>query len=217
MKTSSTVRPTAHLVPLPVTTVLREASVRVWYELDRCLAAGAIFLATTIPAAVAALARQSALAALLLALPLASAPGLALFAHRVVRGERPRLRLLLHHDVLLSGSLLGSALLSGWMLPRGGASTAVGCLLAALLLVSAPYALAYGAVRGFRGARVWRAAAVLVALRPSWALGLLAIGCLGWFAVAASGGVLALLVPVWVLALGASLVTSLPDEKWAPP
>ena len=72
-----------------------------------------------------------------------------------------------------------------------------------------PSAFAYGAVRERHGLRALRGGLILVAMRPGWALTLAALGCLGGFAVAASGGVLLPVVPPLLLTIAATQTAEL--------
>jgi hypothetical protein len=85
-------------------------------------------------------------------------------------------------------------------------------LLGAALLLVAPSALAYGAVRGRRGWSALRGGLILAVYRPVWALTLVALGCLGGFAVVASAGVLAPAVPPLLLTIAATQTAALLDE-----
>jgi hypothetical protein len=184
-----------------------------WHELPRAIAAGACFLASAVPFAVAAVAGAPGWIPALATVPPALAlTGLARFAAATARGDRPRLALLLDVDPVLALVLAGGGSLAGIALASGGGAALAGGLGAAVLLLVLPYALAYGALRGRRGLRAVRGAAILVAYRPAWALTLVALGCLGGFAVVASAGVLALVAPPLLLTVAAVQTAALLDE-----
>ncbi|RCG29107.1 hypothetical protein DQ384_22500 [Sphaerisporangium album] len=193
--------------------LVRRGALGFWHELPRCVVAGALGLATAAPLLVAMIA---ALPDWILAAttvpPALALTGLVRFAAAVARGDGPRLATLREVDPALALLLAGGVSLAGLALNSGGGAALAGAAGAAGLLLVFPYALAYGALRGRRGLRAVRGGAILVAFRPSWALTLVAMGCLGGFAAAASAGVLAAVVLPLLLAITASQTLGLLDE-----
>ncbi|MEV6979896.1 hypothetical protein AB0M95_01325 [Sphaerisporangium sp. NPDC051017] len=193
--------------------LVRRGALRFWDELPRSVAAGALGLATAAPLVVAMIA---ALPDWILAVttvpPALALTGLVRFAAAVARGDGPRLAVLRELDPALAVLLAAGVSLAGLGLTSGGGAALAGAAGAAALLLVFPYALAYGALRGRRGLRALRGGAILVAFRPSWALTLVAMGCLGGFAAAASAGVLAAVVLPLLLAITASQTIGLLDE-----
>ncbi|MFC6081266.1 hypothetical protein [Sphaerisporangium aureirubrum] len=184
-----------------------------WRELPRSAAAGAFFLATAVPLTVAiVVAAPVAIIAAATVPPSLALTGLARFAAATARGDGPRLAALRRIDPVLAALLAGGVSLAALALAAGGAAEVGGAAGCAGLLLVFPYALAYGALRDRRGLAALRGGAILVAFRPSWALTLVALGCLGGFAVAASTGVLAAVAVPLLLAVTASQTLGLLDE-----
>lgn len=203
---TAVIDPTRHAATLPW--LLRSAAVASWFDLPRVMAVCALWLASLAPVVVAALTGVWWLVGIS-TLPAALVlTGLSRVAASIVRGERSRVRDVFRGDAVLALTLSG--LLT---VPLGlVASTdlqVVGYLAAAVTLVLAPYALAYGAMRDKRGIMAWRGALILVAFRPSWALTLLSVAMLGAFAIAATAGTLGLLVPMIVSVFANTLVARL--------
>ncbi len=193
----------------PMTPIVARTSRFFWAELHRCLLAGGVLVLTAAPAAITAWWGLLPAAAALLVLPMVTATGLARFCAALARGDRPGLRVLARVDVVL-GLVLTLAVLGGLVLAaRPGLTGIVGQVWAAMILLVLPWVLSYGAVRGRTGPGAVRGGLLLVVLRPSWALTVLALGCLAAFATAASAGVLALLAPAWTLAITCAGVTTL--------
>jgi hypothetical protein len=184
-----------------------------WHELPRCVAAGAFGFAAAAPLVVAivAAAPDWILAAATVP-PALALTGLARFAAALARGDGPRLAMLRQIDPALALLLAGGVSLAGLGLASGGAAALAATVGAAGLLLVFPYALVYGALRGRYGLRALRGGAILVAFRPSWAFTLVALGWLGGFAVAASAGVLAAVVPLLLLAITAVQTIALLDQ-----
>lgn len=199
--------------PLPAYTLAAQGSRLAWSELHRLIVVGAFVAASTAPSVVAALLQRPIVALVSLVLPATTAMGAARFADELVQGNRPRLLAVRRHDVRL-GILLAAALSVASLLasPRSGAP-AVGYVLFACIALLTPYALAYSAARERYGLAAWRGAVILVALRPSWALTLLALGCISAFAVVASWGVLGLVVPPWLFTIASCAVRRLLQEN----
>jgi len=135
--------------------------------------------------------------------PLLALTGVAAFAAQVARGDGPSLGALRRVDPVLALvlSVGGLALLAPW-----------GVAPAAAVLIVGPYALAYGAVRGRRGLAALRGGVILAAYRPAWALTLTGLTVVSAFAVAASAGVLALIVAPLLLAVAARQTATLLAE-----
>ena len=198
---------------LSLLALLRRAAVGFWHEIVRALLVGLVTLVCTAPVVLATAAGAPFWLVGLTGLPLALAlTAAASFAAAIARDERASLRALGRIDPLLAviGTVL--AAVSGAALGAPGSFPLLGAALAAVLLLVSPLALGYGAVRQRRGVAAFRGGLILAAYRPSWTLSLLAIACLGGFAVAASAGVLMLVVPVLSLTIGATLIgTELAD------
>jgi hypothetical protein len=184
-----------------------------WHELLRCIVAGAFGLAAAAPLVVAiVVAAPNWILAATTVPPALALTGLVRFAAAVARGDGPRLAMLRQIDPTLALLLAGCVSLAGLGLTSGGAAALAGAVGGAGLLLVFPYALTYGALRGRHGLQALRGGAILVAFRPSWAFTLVAMGCLGGFAVAASAGVLAAAVLPLLLAITASQTIGLLDE-----
>jgi hypothetical protein len=195
---------------LSLPALLRRASVDLWHALPRTLVAGLVLIAATVPLAVALIVAAPAWLVALAGVPVALAlTGLATFSAAVARGERPGIRMLARVDPILTVVLAAAAGLVALSLATPGSWQLVGVVGAAVLLLVAPVALAYGAVRGKRGVAALRGGLILVSFRPSWALTLLAISCLGGFLAAASAGVLLLIAPALVLTSACAVVSAL--------
>ncbi|ETK34973.1 hypothetical protein [Microbispora sp. ATCC PTA-5024] len=193
--------------------LVRRGALMLWHELPRSAVAGALGLAAAVPLAVAAAAGLPAWILAVTTVPPALAlTGLVRFAAAVARGDGPRLAALREIDPVLALALAAGVWPAGLGLASAGAAATAGAVAAAALLLVMPYALAYGALRGRRGLGALRGGAILVAFRPSWALTLAGLGCLGGFAVAASAGVLAPVMPPLLLAIASSQVAGLLDE-----
>ncbi|MEO3928440.1 hypothetical protein ABGB07_31900 [Micromonosporaceae bacterium B7E4] len=196
----------------PLPWLVKRGLLALWRELPVALVAGALTLAAAIPLAVAAgtaapgwlLAGTTVPAALGLT-------GLAHFAAGVADGDATRMRGL-RLDPVLALVLAGGGTLAGLGLSVGGVAALAGAAGAAVLLVVAPLALAYGGVRGRTGLAALRGGTILAAVRPSWALTLLALGVLGGFAAVASLGILAIAVLPLLATVASSVVAGLVEE-----
>ncbi|GAA1011815.1 hypothetical protein Aple_013300 [Acrocarpospora pleiomorpha] len=184
-----------------------------WHELPRCLAAGVFGLAAAVPLLVAILAAAPTWMLAAATVPIALAlTGLARFAAALACGDGPRLAMLRQVDPALALLLAAGVSLAGFGLASGGAAALAATLGAAGLLLVFPYSLVYGALRGRYGLQALRGGAILVAYRPSWAFTLVGLGWLGGFAVAASTGVLAVVVLPLLLAITATQTLALLGE-----
>jgi hypothetical protein len=193
----------------------RRATVALWHELPRAVLAGGAVLLAAAPGAVAvAVSAPAAIVAAALVPPALALTALAHVAAAVVRGEKSVPRGV---DPVLGLLLAGGAALAGLGLAAGGAAAVAGALAAAGSLLVFPYALAYGALRGRRGPGALRGGLILVAYRPVWALTLLGLGVLGAFAAVATAGVLAPVLPPWLLTVAATQVAALLEEIDARP
>ncbi|GAA0384825.1 hypothetical protein Acor_47960 [Acrocarpospora corrugata] len=184
-----------------------------WHELPRSVVVGVIGLASAVPlmASVIVAAPAWMLAAATVP-PSLALTGMARFAAAAVCGDGPRLALLRRLDPVLALLLAAGLSLAGLGLASGGGAALAGTVGCAGLLLVFPYALAYGAIRGRYGLTALRGGAILVAFRPSWAFTLVGLGWLGGFAVAASTGVLAVVVLPLLLAITGVLTVALLDE-----
>jgi hypothetical protein len=192
---------------LSLSALLRRATVGFWHEIVRALLVGLVTLVCSAPMVLATVAGAPVWLVGLATLPLAIAlTGASSFATAIARDERASLRALGRIDPVLAvvGTLL--AAVSGAALGAPGSFPLLGAALAAVLLLVSPFALEYGAVRQRSGFAAIRGGLILAAYRPSWTLSVLAIACLGGFAVAASAGVLMLVAPVFLLTVGAALI-----------
>jgi hypothetical protein len=204
---STTLTPVA---PLPW--LVKRGVLALWHELPRCLVAGALALTTAVPFAVAALAGTPGwLLAITTVPPALALTGLARLIAAVSRADGVAMRTV-RVDPVLAIALAGAASLAGGGLTTSGTAAIAGAALAAVLLLVGPLALAYGAARDRHGLRALRGGVILAAFRPSWTITLLALGCLGGFIVAASLGILAIVVLPLLFAIGSSLVTGLLEE-----
>lgn len=195
---------------LPLLT--RAGAVRCWHELPRTLVAGLLVALAAGPLALAAGAGAPPWMVALTLVPVALAlTGLARFAAAVARGDTAPLALLRRVDPVLAAVTAAGVALSAAVSTVDGLA-AVGAVGAAALAFVLPSAFAYGAVRDRRGLRALRGGLILAAMRPGWALTLAALGCLGGFAVAASGGVLLPVVPPLFLTIAAAQASALLDH-----
>jgi hypothetical protein len=199
---------------------LRRSVVLTWLELPRVIAVSLGWAVTLVPLAAAIVVGAPWWIGALASLPGAlAATGVATFAAAVRRGEKPAVRVAFGVDPVLGGSFSLVGGVAAGAISAGGVIAIAGFAIAAAGLVLAPVALAYGAVRGRRGLVAWRGGAILTAYRPGAALTVLAIACLGGFAVAATMGALVVFVPVLVGTFASAVVASLLesiDELSAP-
>ncbi|MGX5681195.1 hypothetical protein [Schumannella luteola] len=187
---------------------LRSSAVATWRELPRAAAVGAILLAASAPAVLAGLTGAPSWLLTLSAFPVALlTTGLARVGSAIADGGRASIRDLGRVDAVLALVLLATAVGAAWLVSQDGAPQLVGFVVAGVGLAVLPRALAYGAVRGRSGLGALRGGAILAAYRPGTTLTLLSLGVIGAFAVAATLGTLALVVPV-LLATFAARVTS---------
>jgi len=205
-----------------MTTVLATASVPrlatrgavlLWHELPRGLAAGGAWLAAALPLVLASVAGAPGWILAAATVPPALAlTGLAAFAATVARGDGPRLALLRRADPVLALFVAAGASLAGAGLTAGGPAALSGGVGGAVLLLVAPYALAYGALRDRHGLAALRGGAILVAFRPAWAFALVLCCGAGGLVTVASAGILAVVVLPLLLAVAASMTAALLDE-----
>ncbi len=187
--------------------LVRRGALAVWYELPKALAAGALTLASAVPLGVALLAGAPGwLVAVTTVPPALALTGLARFTADLLGPDRVTLRALGRLDPVLAGGLAAAGWLATVLPPWAGA------VAGALLLLVAPVALAYGAVRDRTGPAAVRGGLILVAYRPVWALTVLALGVLLGFAAVASVGVLAVVALPLLGAIAAAVVTGLLDD-----
>lgn len=192
--------------------LLKRSTVLSWSELPRIAALGLISLVGALPLIASIVFQAPVWMSAIATLPLTLlATGLSRFAVIVWRGGKPRVADGLRFDPVLAVTLWIAFAVLACALSLGGVATIVACVLAAVVLVAAPYALAYGALRDRRGFAAWRGAFILVAYRPSWALTALATTCIAGFVVAASAGALALIVPCMIAVFTCSMVAQLLD------
>jgi hypothetical protein len=189
---------------------LRRSVVLTWLELPRVIAVSLGWALTLVPLAAAIVVGAPWWIGALASLPGALATtGVAVFAAAVWRGEKPAVRVAFGLDLVLGGSFSVVGGVAVATIAAGGVVAIAGFAIAAAGLVLATFALAYGAVRGRRGLVAWRGGAILAAYRPSAALTVLAVACLGGFAVAATMGALVVFVPVLVGSFASAVAASL--------
>jgi hypothetical protein len=186
--------------------LIRRAATAFWFESPTALLGGLILGVSLSPLVIlAAVSAPAALLAVATLPPSLALTGLAHWAAGTAAGERPRVRGLLRLDPVLALIMAGAFSAAGFAISVGSIWLPVGIVVAAILALVFPSALTYGAVRGRSGAMAIRGGAILVAYRPSWGLTMLALAVLCGFAVAASAGVLLLVVPALVLTIGCAV------------
>ena len=188
----------------------RRAVVALWHELPITLLAGTVEAITAIPVLIALFTAAPPWIVAIAAFPLAlMMTSLSRFVAAVARSERPRLLTLTRVDPVLAiaGTLAVAAI--GLALDGPGSWPLAGAVGAAVLLLTTPLILAYAAMRGRSGFAALRGGLILVGYRPGWALSLSALACLGGFVVAASAGVLLVVVPTVVLVIADAAVGGL--------
>jgi hypothetical protein len=200
---------TVHSGSAPLPWLVLRGWLAFWHELPRSLAAGALTVGSAAPFAVAALfgAPVWLLAATTLP-PALALTGLAGFVGGISRFERASLRL----DPVLALVLAAGSAVAGFGLAAGGPVAWLGAAVGAALLLVGPLGLAYGTLRGRYGLSALRGGLILAVYRPLWSVTVLALGCLGFFAAAASAGVLAVAVVPLYLSVAVSVVRQLLDE-----
>jgi hypothetical protein len=190
--------------------LVKRGALALWHELPRSFVGGALVLAAAVPFGAATVTGAPGWLIATTTMPVALAlTGLAQVTAAAVRGERARI---LRLDPALAVFIAGASSLAGLGLTAGGPAAVLGAAGAAALLLIVPLALAYGAVRGRSGLAAVRGGVILAAFRPSWALTLLALSVIGGFAIAASVGVLGLVVLPLLLAIAGSLVTAMLED-----
>lgn len=192
---------------------IRRGLVETWRELPHVVVAGLLGSLAIAPLAVAALAAAPGWMLALTVLPAAlGATVLAGFAGRVRRAEGLTRAAYTGVDPVLALLLAAATIVAGVLLTTPGTMQLAGAVLAALVLVVALPALAYGAVRGRRGLAALRGGIILALLRPGWTLTLAAFVVLAAFAVVASAGVLAVVAGPFLLGVAVSMTDVLLDE-----
>lgn len=197
----------AQQVTLPAS--LKQAAVLTWHELPRVIAVSALWVLALVPVAVAVLAAPWWIVALSTVPVAMLTTGLSRYAVGVQRGQRPRIREVFGVDPVLAIGIVAILTLAERLVAAGGGLEIAGFVLAAVVAFVAPMVLAYGSVRGASGLRAIRGGAILALYRPSVALTVLSLGCIGGFIVVASAGVLALVVPVVLAVFATAVVTAL--------
>ena len=192
--------------------LFRQSLALTWGELGRLIVIGAVTAATVLPLVAAVLVGSWWLIAPAALPPCLAGAGLAQVAGRVVAGGPATRKDLLRADPVLGTSFAVASVAAAALIGRGGGLAVAGEIAAGLLLLIAPSVLAYGAVRGRTGLAAWRGGLLLVAYRPSWALTVLGTGVLGGFAIAATAGVLVVVVPALVLIFATAVVATLLAE-----
>lgn len=191
---------------LALPALLRSSAVSTWRELPRVVAAGAVALATSAPLLVASIGDAPAWMLVLAGFPPAlAATGLARIGAAIARGGRASLGDLVRVDVTLALVLLATATGAVWLVSQDGALPLVGFAVAGVGIAVLPRALGYGAVRDRPGLGALRGGAILAAYRPVATLTILSLAVIGGFAVAATVGALALVVPLLLATFTASV------------
>ncbi len=191
---------------------LRRTAVLTWLELPHLIAVGLVGVVLALPVLTGLLGAPWPLVALGALPSCLYAAGVARYAAAVARGERPRVREAFHLDLVLGCSIEAGIFVTGALLVGGGVLIVPGVVLAAVLLLVAPFALAYGAVRGRTGFTAWRGGFILVAYRPGAALSLLALNCIAAFAVIASLGVFGVILPCYLFVFASAVVAGQLDD-----
>ena len=192
--------------------LLRRAGVLTWFELPRVAAVGLLGILLAAPLATGLAGVPWPLVALAALPGCLYGTGLARFAAVIAAGGRPRIRDAFRLDLVLGVTVELGVVASAALFSLGGPFTILASLLAALLVLVAPVAIAYSAVRGRRGLSAWRGGLILVAYRPGAALTLLALNCIAAFVVVASLGTLGLVIPCLLLFFACSTVSGYLDE-----
>jgi hypothetical protein len=200
------------LIPLSQPAQLRRTAVLTWLELPRVVVVGLVWIALALPVLTGFFGAPWPLVALAALPSCLYATGLVRFASILSRGERPVIRDAFRVDVVLGLSIDVGVFATSALLAGGKALIIPGVLLAALLLLVVPVALAYGAVRGRTGLSAWRGGLILVAYRPGTALTLLALNCIAGFIVIASLGALGVFIPCYLFVFASAIVTGQLDE-----
>jgi hypothetical protein len=185
---------------------LRRAAVLTWLELPRVVLVGVIWIALALPLVTGLFGAPWYLVALGALPSCLYATGLARFAVILSRGERPVIRDAFRLDFLLGLTIEACVFTTSALLAGGRALIIPGVLLAAVLLMVVPFALAYGAVRERNGFSAWRGGLILVAYRPGTALTALSLNCVAGFVVIASLGALGVFVPCYLFVFACSIV-----------
>jgi hypothetical protein len=143
-----------------------------------------------------------------LPVPLLVATGVARAIATVLDGGRLRLRSLLRHLDPATGLSLAVAPALGLALVGTGDAVLVlaGTVVLAVAVVLTPVVLGRVGVRDEPAGHRWRVAMLLIAARPAWAVTGLPLGVLAAFAVVATAGALALVLPAWWLMITVTLV-----------
>jgi hypothetical protein len=191
---------------------LRRTAVLTWLELPRVIVVGFAWVMLALPVVTGLFGVPWYLVALAGLPSCLYATGLARFAAILSRGERPTVRDAFRVDVVLGLSVEVGVFATVALLMAGGSLTIPGAVLAALLVLSVPFVLMYGAVRGRNGFAAWRGGLILVGFRPGTALTVLSLNCIGAFVVVASLGALGVFVPCYLLVFTASIVGGQLDE-----
>jgi hypothetical protein len=204
--------PAAPILPIPIAMLVRAASLLTWDELPRVILSSVPSLAFAGAVLMLMASGHVLLAALAAFGPALMVTGLARYAASCARGEHPAVRVAVSPELSfgLSLGVVCCAVIS--LLNSGGFLTVGGEALAAALALLAPYALVYDVVRQPGWFSSWRGAFILVAVRPSWGLTMLGLGCIGSFAAAATLGVLAVVIAPGMLILASLIVMQLVTE-----
>ena len=191
---------------------LRRTVVLTWLELPRVVVVGVMWIALASPLLTGFFGAPWYLVALGALPSCLYATGLVRFANILSRGERPVVRDAFKFDPVLGLSIEVAVFATSALLSGGRALIIPAVLLAALLLMVVPFALAYGAVRGRTGLSAWRGGLILVAYRPGAAVTLLALNCIAGFIVIASLGALGVFIPCYLFVFACAIVTGQLDE-----
>jgi len=200
------------LIPLSQPVIVRRMAVLTWLELPRVVVVGLVGIALALPLLTGLVGAPWWLVAAG-ALPICLfGTGLARFAAILSRGEKPTVRDAFQLDAVLGLVVAVAAFGVTALIASGGVARLVGAVLAALLLLVAPYAYAYGAVRGRTSFGAIRGGLILVGYRPGTAVTLLALNCIAGFLVVASLGVFGLFIPCYLFVFACAIVGNQLDD-----
>lgn len=186
---------------------LRSAAVLTWRELPRVIGASLVWLASLAPLAVAVFSSAAWWLTALSALPGALvASGFARFCARIARGDRALLGDILRADAVLAVLIVAVGTGAERLIALGGGIQLLGFLAAAIALVVAPVALAYGGVRDRSGLGAARGGVILAIVSPGVSISILALSCIAAFAVVGSLGALGVVVPAIVGTFAATAI-----------
>jgi len=192
--------------------LVRRSAVLLVGALPSAIALGALGLAATAPLVLGIAFGAPWLAAAATLPPALLLTGTARFAATLVAGDRARVRDGFRLDPVLGLLLAAPSALGVLLIATGGPARILGDVIVAATVLVGPFVAGYAAVRGRRGAAAWRGGLILLAYRPSWGLTFAALSVIGAIAIIASAGVLALVIPPYLVVLGTAMCAVLLTE-----